>query len=129
MPGFPDNDPVTPQDEYQASLSTLRGHIHQGFRPAVLAYVRAVETGADSAEMATLAGVASDAAAKVENAWSLCFGKRLEDVPKGTFVNEAMGAMEVMSDLWADLELAHARRAIAGDVPVERPPAYSPRAH
>jgi hypothetical protein len=100
---------TTPDEEYQAAVTRIREHLDNAYRPAFDEYRAALLAG-DDGRMADVAERRSDAADEAESLWTATLHTKAMDLSPGMFVNEAAGAMAMLSDLWDDLTEVHRQR-------------------
>jgi hypothetical protein len=96
-------------DEYQEAIAPLRARRDSTYRPLFDAYKVALLSG-DELQMAELAERLDEAADELESLWTATLFTKAMDLPHGVFVNEAAGAMAMLSDLWTALAETHRAR-------------------
>lgn len=103
-----------PSDAYAQAISPVRSHLETVYAPLFAAYTTALRQG-DDAQLADLADRLDDAADEAETLWTQTLFNEAMDLPNGVFVNEAAGAMAMLSDLWTALAEAHRERRSQSD--------------
>lgn len=96
-------------DEYARAIAPVRTHLETIYAPLFAAYTTALRQG-DDAQLADLAQRLDDAADEAETLWTRTLFTAAADLPNGVFVNEAAGAMAMLSDHWTALAEAHRER-------------------
>jgi hypothetical protein len=93
-------------DAYQQAIAPVRQHLAEVYQPLLETYLAAVRIG-DVEQMQSLAERLDEAADAAETLWSSTLFTKAMDLGNGAFVNEAAGAMAMLSDLWRDVARAH----------------------
>jgi hypothetical protein len=99
----------TPESQYQAAVTRIREHLAHLYKPLFEQYQAAIVRGDDEL-MAELAEELADAADEAETLWTAMLHSQAVELSPAAFVNEAAGAMAMLSDLWTDLGEAHRKR-------------------
>jgi hypothetical protein len=101
--------PTEPERDYQSLVDGVRRLLAEEYTPAYRSYLAALAEGDDVA-LAEAAERLSDASDRAEDLWTASFATRAVELDSSTFVNEAAGAMALLSNLWNDLAEAHQRK-------------------
>jgi hypothetical protein len=96
-------------DAYAQAIAPVRTHLETVYAPLFAAYTTALRQG-DDPQLADLAERLDDAADEAETLWTRTLFTKAADLPNGVFVNEAAGAMAMLSDLWTAVAEAHRER-------------------
>ena len=100
-----DNSP----DAYAEAIAPVRAHLETVYAPLFAAYTAALRQG-DDTRSTDLAERLDQAADEAETLWTSTLVSKAMDLPNGVFVNEAAGAMAMLSDLWTAVAEAHRDR-------------------
>jgi ABC-type nitrate/sulfonate/bicarbonate transport system substrate-binding protein len=95
-----------PERDYQSLVAGVRRLLAEEYAPAYRRYLAALEE-ADDVALAEAAERLSAAADRAEDLWTASFATRAVELDSSVLVNEAAGAMAMLSDLWNDLAEAH----------------------
>ena len=95
-------------------IAPVRAHLETVYVPLFAAYTTVLRQG-DEARSTDLAE-RLDQAADAESLWTSTLFSKAMDLPSGVFVNEAAGAMAVLSDLWTAVAEAHRERRDHQDI-------------
>lgn len=102
-------------EDYPASIQPVRDHLQAVYAPLFAAYLAAVGNGDDQAAL-NLAEQLEDAADEAETLWTqTLFDESLNSLPIGPWMNEAAGAMAMLSDQWTAVASAHRSRISGQD--------------
>jgi hypothetical protein len=95
--------------QWVAAVTRIRNHLEAAYTPLFAEYQDAL-VGGDDERMAELGEGLAAAADEAETLWTATLHTNAMDLSPGVFVNEAAGAMAMLSDLWSDLTEAHRRK-------------------
>jgi hypothetical protein len=96
-------------DEYAQAIAAVRAHLETVYAPLFAAYTTALRQG-DDRQLLDLAERLDDAADEAETLWTQSLFTKAADLPSAVFVNEAAGAMAMLSEQWSAVAEAHRER-------------------